>query len=553
MKERLHIIIGILSIWLVLCTACSSDKRTSEWPVGKKQGGGSISLRIEASSFEGVWEESRAELGDGDLYQGGGMEDLVLVLVDPNGIVAEKRTYAHEESNHIEEAKLYGRFSDKRLHEVIFEGLDIGNYTIYAYANVYNSLASRASIRLEAVDEGELFSAVMGQGDNVPRNMPDDIFSPLVDESMPNQTPTIDNIHPLLLTASKVVPVDVSNTQAVVELLRPIVWFEMYVHNLTNYTLTIDALTFGKFNPTTGWVLPKEAILAENYRIPADELTDADGHWPNGATNTYRSLPPYPYRHIGSGVDEDPIAIPAHESASVYQAFLFENAAEKERYQFDMTLSIPGSISITEVQFDQLQRHNSTLVPRQNYALKLNGQNIYLADNGNGRLATVNSITNSNYLRAEWRFSGQSSGYLTNSLGRNYYGNVNAVNSGTNLTFTYQENGRYKISYTSGRNTYYLRYNNGSIQFSNTNSNNVWELYEIVTKVVNVAGTLPPLTVKDQQISYIRKDGTAAPLEEMRRNERIILNLNVSYEETIGNFKFEVEPWNPVDVPVVFN
>ena len=55
-----------------------------------------------------------------------------------------------------------------------------------------------------------------------------------------------------------------------------------------------------------------------------------------------------------------------------------------------------------------------------------------------------------------------------------------------------------------------------------------------------------------EQISVIDGEGVAKPMTEIRRNSHISIVLNVYYDEVTGGFRFEVEPWESVNVDWTF-
>ena len=69
--------------------------------------------------------------GDGDIYKGGGMEDLTLILVNQMEVISEIQQITNITGD------------EQRVKHVTFMGLEVGNYMLYAYANteglVYDS------------------------------------------------------------------------------------------------------------------------------------------------------------------------------------------------------------------------------------------------------------------------------------------------------------------------------------------------------------------------------------------------------------------------------
>ena len=109
------------------------------------------------------------------------MEDLTLVLVNSMGYISEiQRIEA-----------ISGE--EQKIKSVTFVNLDVGNYQLYAYANVERSLLSEVKSLLAGLQVGEGFDA----------SYYDALFTTLSART----TPVIDDSHPLLLTATKALSV----------------------------------------------------------------------------------------------------------------------------------------------------------------------------------------------------------------------------------------------------------------------------------------------------------------------------------------------------------
>ena len=165
------------------------------------------------------------------------MEDLTLVLVDPNGDVAAIKQLT----------SLSGE--DQRIKEVVFERLNVGNHTLYAYANTERSYLTEAKNLLSTLSVGDRFGAAQR----------DALFTTRTGTSAP-ETQTS---QPLLLTASKDVIIDLGTTHASIVLVRPIVRFEILMNNHAAIPVTVTGLSTSAFNPSTGYIIP------HNGDIPA--------------------------------------------------------------------------------------------------------------------------------------------------------------------------------------------------------------------------------------------------------------------------------------------
>ena len=455
-------------------------------------------------------EQTRVDLGDGNLSDGGGMEDLLLVLVNPNNKVVAKKLYEYNTSTATWSGDELSAYKGNKSVTTSFTDLDVAIYKIYTYANINRSLSYFGDL------ETMLNNIVVGND----FALADATFADL-GNSTSTTAPTVDASNPMLLTACEEVHIEVGTTQAVVEMLRPLVEFEFkIVNHCQSQDLNVTNLTFKNFNPQTAYISPHTAIYGEH-----------------STNNVYRSLPP-----------SNPTVIGKNAEAVVYKTYLYENAAESDRYQFNISLALPGAEAETSViEYNGLTKHTGKLTAGNNYVLK--NENYYLIDN-KGKLGVVNSLTNDNYLKAEFVFSDSTSGFLTNIGTENkFYRSIYSANSGDNLTFDHRGDGVYRIYYTDyyGYYTDYLslrRNNTPSVEYSDNTSNRDWQLYTVNTKITTTKEDVQPLSKNNQQISYIQDNGVAAPLTQMLRNQKVTVTLNVYFEETSGVFRFYVEEWS---------
>ena len=185
-----------------------------------------------------------------------------------------------------------------------------------------------------------------------------------------------------------------------------------------------------------------------------------------------------------------------------------------------------------------------------------------MVDNGsadNGTMSVVDEINNNNFLIASWEFSGTNSGYLQN-IGTNnrFYRSTQSSTSGDDLVFTGNPVQIYYQGIYSSTYNYFLCHQNDNLsydyQYSYGDSKNKnWELYRINTKTENIKEEMPPSDITDQQISVIQGDGTAIPMTGMYRNQKVVVVVNVYYEEISGVFRFYIEPWSSKTLGVEFN
>ena len=456
-------------------------------------------------------EQTRVDLGDGNLSDGGGMEDLLLVLVNPNNKVVAKKWYEYNTSTATWSGDELSAYEGNKSVTTSFTDLDVAIYKMYTYANINQSYFGDLETMLNNIVVGNDFA------------LADATFADL-GNSTPTTAPTVDASKPMLLTACEEVHIEVGTTQAVVEMLRPLVEFEFkIVNHCQSQDLNVTNLTFKNFNPQTAYISPHTAIYGEH-----------------STNNVYHSLPP------SNITNSNPTVIGKNAEAVVYKTYLYENAAESDRYQFNISLALPGAKTETSVvKYNGLTKHTGELTAGNNYVLG-NGD-YYLIDN-NGTLGVVNSLTKDNFLNAEFVFSGSTSGFLTNiGTGNKFYRLITSANSGDNLTFSHQGDGVYRIYYTYNYGYYtnynYLSRNNTTVEYNN-NSNREWQLYTVNPEITTTTEDVQPLTANNQQISYIQDNGVAAPLTQMLRNQKVTVTLNVYFEETSGVFRFYVEEWS---------
>jgi hypothetical protein len=196
----------------------------------------------------------------------------------------------------------------------------------------------------------------------------------------------------------------------------------------------------------------------------------------------------------------------------------------------------------------ELQNVGSMTAGTDAYALKNRSTGRYLVDNGSGKMALVSSLSAAKSLEhALWQFSSTSAGYMTNvATGKRYYRGTTSATSGSNLTFAITS-GYLRISYRSGVRTYYLRDNNGSVNFANNASGQTqdWQLQQTVQKTASI---------NNSQINVVDMNTAAVvPMTEQLRNQHVKIVINAYYNDTDGKFNFTVLPWVEKDEEVEFN
>lgn len=499
------LIYSIFAFIALLATACDTQHEPVE-----EQGSGRLVVTIGSAEIIGV-EESRAELGDGNMADGGGMHDLTLILVDPHNIVVDKKSFSYDGTTW--SGGFVESFDTNKQITTSFEGLDIAHYDIYAYANIDGRTDIYSSIvtLVESVAVGSEFT--------------------LADATLPEltgtATPEKSDTNPMLLTAFKRIPISIGATSTTVELQRLMSYIELVVVNNSSRKLNVNSLSFKNVNPSTAYLTPHDNMLA------------------SGANNAYRGLPNF----VG------PVDVDAMSEKSVYGAYLLESTGDKSLYAFDINIGIDATTSSSVTKYAGLTKHTENFVSGEEYALGYTyaGIEYYLADDGDGNLVALTELNDDNYMRAEWYL--YSSGYIINVATGNKFQGDTIKDSGTQMYFAYDENGTYYISaYVGGSYVLrYLQYYDSKIQYYfNSSSLTTWQLYTVNTSIVTDPDELFEPKQLTQQISVIDGEGIAKPMTEIRRNSHITVVLNVYYDEAKGGFKFEVEPWKSVDVDWTF-
>ena len=422
--------------------------------------------------------------GDGDIYKGGGMEDLTLILVNQMEVISEIQQITNITGD------------EQRVKHVTFMGLEVGNYMLYAYANTEHTLLSEARNMISSLRVGDKFDSARYEA----------LFTTLSGRT----TPVMNDTNPMLLTASKAISVAVENSSVSIDMLRPIVWFEVKLFNHSNHPMTVSDVSFSKFNASTSYILPKDGVIP--------------------STVTYRDLPLYSTLTNGEN-----IKVKANTESVIYETALFENRASA--YTVSADLEVSNWTDVTAIKTSSA------------FALKNRSTNRYLIDDGNGNMALVSSLDNAqSQEHALWKFSSTSSGYITNvATGNRYYNSTTSANSGTNLSFA-MSNNFLRITYKNRNTTYYLQdINNGSIDFvSNVNDQTRdWRLQK-------PSGV--PASIENAQIKVVDKQTAAVkPMTEQLRNQHIEIVINAYYNDASGKFNFVVLPWTEKNEEVEFN
>lgn len=183
--------------------------------------------------------------------------------------------------------------------------LAVGSYKLYAYGNIQHAdwLDSGVNATEKTWTKGTAFQ-------------PDRLMKTLTGTATPGVP-----VSAMLLTGSSTLLVDITDNVGNVTLTRPIMRLNVLVNNHAEADITVSALTFSDFNPSTGYLVP-HADAAGNMTLPAV---------------TYRSLPPFTgSRTISANTDE-----------TIYSTLLYESRAPSYSMSATVTMTPPGGGTLT--------------------------------------------------------------------------------------------------------------------------------------------------------------------------------------------------------------
>ena len=275
MRTRILSIFTLLALLLTGCVEPLSEEDKAT---------GTLTLEIASGGFDVATKAYTPTLQNGDRFT-----NLLVLVINKAGVVVNSRSLT---------------FTEAQEKQVLsFEHLPIGNYYVYAYANIDHTSWQAEGTVIDAAhfDPAQQLKKLTGNHDTPP-------------------APTTTG---MLLTGHNAVSVGVQQNKGRVELQRPVARFNVWVYNHTGYPITLDTLYFSDFNADQGYLLG---------RLKADGQPDI----PEGTT--YRPLPPYDGRH--------PSTVPAASGAEpgemrVYQQLLYENQGA-DAYRMYASVSMNG-------------------------------------------------------------------------------------------------------------------------------------------------------------------------------------------------------------------
>lgn len=282
---------------------CSCTDRTEE----ELQEFGRLSINVTLSSLS---SQSKAPI-ENYLVDGDGMEDVTILLVNSKNVV----TFIESINN------LTGNEQESKVVTIESSDLKLGQYSLYAFGNLQNTNFSEVSSVVNGLKQGDVLSA----------DFNDMLFQALDGTN----TPAFSNEHPMLLSARKLVNISMQNNSTTIELVRPVVKFEVRLYNHSVQDMTVNNLSFSSFNASIGYVLSH------------------DGNMP--ASVNYRNLPAYD--------TNNPIEVGAGKNATIYETALFENRATSYLMNMSLLVSEDEVGVINNSQMKTINRMTGEVVP----------------------------------------------------------------------------------------------------------------------------------------------------------------------------------------------
>ena len=291
----------------VLAVSCSGRVEPVVPTVEDGQKTGNLTLSIGNSKME----TKSDELKDGFTYN-----NVLVIIANNEGGIIDKvyKAYPYVQGA----GDLQHSVSDAEVDEdkIRFKDLKVGAYQVYVYANIDHTAWQTAGSTVEDIEK----ALTVGGGATLD---PDRLLRTLASGEVPAEPATN-----MLLTGHKELYVGVSENIGEVTLVRPVVRFNVYVHNHTPFKLTLKDLSFSHFNASQSYLL---------------DHRNADGTPNVPSTVTYSSLPAY------NSASPRQIAAPEGDGDDagkelVYSTLLYENQA-KEDYRMFATVSMVNAES----------------------------------------------------------------------------------------------------------------------------------------------------------------------------------------------------------------
>ena len=513
------------------CTASGVEEPQPQLPREK----GNISLRFNIGPVS---------LTKGDAADGGAFHNL-MVIVSTSG-----STHIVKRAVFLSENDIYAQVAQTRVEEldVLFAGLELGEYHVDAYANIDHAAWQNTTDGLVSyTDGGGTHSWRWDTSATADANETslDSFLSGMIEGVFPTDqklavlsapaVPGNPAPQPMLLSGHREVTVGVVDYHDRVQLLRPVGRLNVEINNYTGLAITVKDLHFSAFNPSTAYLMPNWGT----------------GDVPNmPAETTYGDLPGI--------VAADNVTIPAtggegvSEQVRIYSTLLYENKADV--YKMYATVGSAGNSDMA------LGHHK--IIPRSELtAMAVNDTRTVLLVNpsGNGgrifgynsgRVSTtLNSKTESAMMKAV-------NGVITGAYASYYRLTLTKV-SATDYTLKQGSNavlsGNFKIEegvptaaslLPLEETDVVLKLKTGSNYFYNNNGNIASTSSKPNTHTRQWIFMDPDQRVGSNLLYVDPETSRVSPLSFIRRNQDLTVVLNIYFEAGEHSFTFEVKDDN---------
>ncbi|MBQ2447630.1 MAG: hypothetical protein II277_04410 [Bacteroidales bacterium] len=486
MKRKTSHIISLCLMFLLALTACEKHHFGTS-----SQEQASLVLRIATRAITP---------GDGNASDGGGMNDLIVVLVNHDQVAG----------NRVEATASLSDLSSSQRQTVSFDNITLGSYSLYAFANYNgNSLFSATAF------------ASLQKGDNFTQAMADAAFASLSGTATPDAMFRSSD-GAMLLTARKDIEIKLGSNTATVEMLRPLVHFLVELNNHSNHKMMVNqsSLSFSNFNASTSYVIAHD----------------------NMNTGTHRALP----------TKNAEIEIPAHENAVVYECYLYENQASAYNFGMDVNLWSDNTMVVSGYIISVPDEWGGTRYIRNNGDNSISIDGAY-SDNclwtvtptgdNNGTYYVMSDVGSSPYLcisREGWEHV-------------RMYTHSNHDQNIIKLHIPDYQAGQ-AFSSVIGHSAWdrYIHYSNGWYQLTGRYSSRAWNFTPVGSGTTE--GYQQIASFRNRQLYKVDAvSGKKSPLSEMRRNSQVKVTLNAYFNELNGEFNYAVETWDTCTNNIEFN
>lgn len=460
-----------------------------------------------------------------DSFDGLAFHNLLVLLVD-----VDNKVYAKEWIPTVYESGNSGDHEHWDRKTVTFERVQIGTYTVYAYANIDHEIHQISGAE---IDEVEL---QMVQGDTF-----------LPDRELASYAANTDDVpgFPLfngqkkfasigmIMTGYNTLDVGVTSASCEVPLLRTVTRLNVYINNHSDQSCFLKNLHFSNFNASHTYLL--------DHRV--------NGHPGIPAANVYRPLPSFDYQVEGGMIE----ILPNGRDSLVYSTVLYENENTAIEYKIFGEAEMDGNTKTIHVKDTELKTKNN-----------VNS----MAVNDVWPILLVNPLTNNgkivgNSSPKSANFKGGNKAYVTNFV-KSYSDDEAFIfylkkTDSSHWSF-YRDAACTDICTWGGVNSFTLAQgtftNGNSYDFANEDlcnfkTSNGYFLYNTGTTTLNTRSA----TSKECQWAIYRpkvsegstlrlvdnETGQVSVLDRMLRNQELNIILNVYYNQTMGVFDFDVD------------